>query len=121
MEPYIRKLLHNIVMRYDSYYVNAKVGNIIVDKDVMREFWISWYNLPSIMKLRDIRAADLGRLVSISGTVTRTSEVRPEILYGTYRCEECYSIIKDVEQEFKYTDVSISNAPVSIDNNNDVY
>lgn len=105
MDPYLRKLLQNLVRRYDTSYINAKVGNIIVEKDNLREFWISWYNLPSIMRLRDIRAADVGHLISISGTVTRTSEVRPEILYGTYRCEECYSIIKDVEQEFKYTEV----------------
>jgi len=45
-------------------------------------------------------------LVAITGTVTRTSEVRPELLYGTFRCDDCGTIVKDVEQQFKYTEVS---------------
>ncbi|WP_455409866.1 hypothetical protein [Lacticaseibacillus paracasei] len=36
--------------------------------------------------IRDLRTHKIGRLVSISGTVTRTSEVRPELLYGTFTC-----------------------------------
>lgn len=48
----------------------------------------------------------VGKLMSISGTVTRTSEVRPELLLGNYRCEMCDGVINDVEQQFKYTEVS---------------
>lgn len=47
----------------------------------------------------------IGQLMSISGTVTRTSEVRPELVSGTFRCEECRHIISDVEQQFKFTEV----------------
>lgn len=46
----------------------------------------------------------LGHLACITGTVTRTSEVRPELLFGTFRCLDCGSIVRDVEQEFKYTE-----------------
>ena len=48
-----------------------------------------------------------GHLVAISGTVTRTSEVRPELLFGSFRCQDCSSVIKDVEQEFKFSEVKI--------------
>jgi DNA replication licensing factor MCM6 len=48
----------------------------------------------------------LGELISISGTVTRTSEVRPELVSGTFACEVCRATIRDVEQQFKYTEVS---------------
>ena len=41
--------------------------------------------------------------MSVSGVVTRTSEVRPELLYGTFKCLECSSEIVDVAQQFKYT------------------
>ena len=47
----------------------------------------------------------LGTLTALTGTVTRTSEVRPELLFGTFKCEDCGTIMKDVEQEFKYTEV----------------
>jgi DNA replicative helicase MCM subunit Mcm2 (Cdc46/Mcm family) len=48
----------------------------------------------------------IGQLVSISGTVTRTSEVRPELVSGTFTCEGCQASVSHVEQQFKYTEVS---------------
>lgn len=53
-----------------------------------------------------MKMAHHGHLVRIGGTVTRTSEVRPELLFGTFACGDCGAIIKDVEQEFKYTEPS---------------
>ena len=47
------------------------------------------------------------QLVCISGTVTRTSQVRPLLLFGTFRCKDCDTIIRDVEQEFHYTQPSV--------------
>ena len=47
----------------------------------------------------------VGQLISISGAVTRTSIVRPELLYGTFQCEDCKTILHDIEQQFKYTEV----------------
>jgi DNA replication licensing factor MCM6 len=47
-----------------------------------------------------------GHLVAISGTVTRTSEVRPELLFGSFRCHDCSGVIRDVEQEFKFSEVT---------------
>ena len=47
----------------------------------------------------------IGALMSISGTVTRTSEVRPELLYGTFICEVCGGLVSEIEQQFKYTEV----------------
>jgi DNA replication licensing factor MCM6 len=51
----------------------------------------------------------IGQLASISGTVTRTSEVRPELISGTFSCEMCQTTIRDVEQQFKYTEVSCAS------------
>ncbi|KNC96457.1 MCM DNA helicase complex subunit MCM6 [Spizellomyces punctatus DAOM BR117] len=104
MEPYLRKAVQNMVREHDPEYLNIKVGNHVVDNNLVREFWIGWYGLANVRKLRELKMNLLGQLTSLSGTVTRTSEVRPELLYGTFRCEDCFSIIKDVEQEFKYTE-----------------
>lgn len=46
----------------------------------------------------------VGALVSFSGTVTRTSEVRPELLWGRFTCGECGAVSAPVEQQFKYTE-----------------
>ena len=56
-------------------------------------------------RLRELGTSEIGRLVSVTGVVTRTSEVRPELLQGTFKCLECGGVIKNVEQQFKYTEV----------------
>ena len=35
--------------------------------------------------------------------MTRTSEVRPELFLGTFRCMDCGTIARNVEQQFKFT------------------
>ncbi|KAK1256867.1 Protein PROLIFERA [Acorus gramineus] len=56
------------------------------------------------LRLRDLTTSEIGKLVSVTGVVTRTSEVRPELLQGTFKCLECGAVIKNVEQQFKYTE-----------------
>lgn len=34
--------------------------------------------------------------MALTGTVTRTTEVRPELLYATFRCEACNTVVADV-------------------------
>ena len=65
-------------------------------------------------RLRDLTTADIGKLVSVSGVVTRTSEVRPELLQGTFKCLECGAVVKNVEQQFKYTEVSSFSTSFSV-------
>jgi DNA replicative helicase MCM subunit Mcm2 (Cdc46/Mcm family) len=31
--------------------------------------------------------------------------VRPELLQGTFKCLDCGNVVKNVEQQFKYTEV----------------
>ncbi|KAI9042734.1 MCM DNA helicase complex subunit MCM6 [Aspergillus affinis] len=69
-------------------------------------FSLAFYNLPLVSRLRQLRTAQIGKLLSVSGTVTRTSEIRPELSLGTFICEQCKTVIPDVEQTFKYTEPS---------------
>jgi DNA replication licensing factor MCM6 len=54
-----------------------------------RTFTVGFTDLSTIETLRDISATKIGTLTAISGTVTRTTEVRPELLFATFRCEAC--------------------------------
>ncbi|KAL9645746.1 hypothetical protein ABK040_003478 [Willaertia magna] len=63
-------------------------------------------NLPDLLQIRQLRCCHIGQLVSISGTVTRTSEVRPELIEGIYSCAECSAISEPILQQFKYTEPS---------------
>lgn len=48
----------------------------------------------------------------ISGQVVRTHPVHPELVSGTFLCLDCQTVIKDVEQQFKYTQPNICRNPV---------
>ncbi len=72
-----------------------------------REFAVAFHNVPSYEGIRDLRMSRLGKLISIAGTVTRTSEVRPELVYGTFTCKDCGGVMHNVEQQFKYTEVGV--------------
>lgn len=76
-----------------------------------RDFWVSLYGLGVVNRLRELTTEKIGQLISISGTVTRTSEVRPELFVGTFRCEDCQSVIRGVEQQFKYTEPPMCTSP----------
>lgn len=56
------------------------------------------------LKLRDLKSANLGDLVSFKGTVTRTTQVRPELWLGAFKCKDCGTLIKDVKQDFVFTE-----------------
>jgi|LauGreSBDMM110SN_4_FD.fasta_scaffold298925_1 DNA replication licensing factor MCM6 len=60
---------------------------------------------------RDLKVEKIGHLSCFCGTVTRTSEVRPELYYGTFKCDSCMTVITDVEQQFKYTTPLICSNP----------
>lgn len=69
-----------------------------------RTFQISFFNLPTTHRIRDIRTDKIGSLISILGTVTRTSEVRPELYKASFTCDMCSAIVEGIEQTFKYTE-----------------
>lgn len=69
-----------------------------------REFFVSFYNLPTVERIRTVRTAKIGGLMSVCGTVTRTSEVRPELFYGSFQCRKCGTMHPGIEQQFQYTE-----------------
>ncbi len=97
MEPYLRSALKEFVRQHlGSSYSTKEDG-------AEREFWISFYNLGHNEKLRNLRSDKIGSLSQFIGTVTRTTEVRPELFTGAFRCLECMQMVSGVQQQFKYT------------------
>ncbi|XP_046883685.1 MCM6 minichromosome maintenance deficient 6, like [Hypomesus transpacificus] len=83
-------------------------GNIPPSK----EFYVAFSDFPFKQKIRELSSARIGTLLRISGQVVRTHPVHPELVSGTFRCLDCQSVVKDVEQQFKYTQPSICKNPV---------
>ena len=68
LDPYMKKALQNFVRAHLEDYVET-------DEHVEKEFWVSFFNLPLVERLRELKTGKIGKLVSFAGTVTRTSEV----------------------------------------------
>ncbi|KAK1751968.1 MCM2/3/5 family-domain-containing protein [Echria macrotheca] len=125
--PFLTTALHNMIAKYEPQYFRdhrqptasthhttggSTMGSATqsdrADKTSNQQtdklFSIAFYNLPLISRVRAMRARNIGQLLSISGTVTRTSEVRPELALATFICEACHSVVPDVEQTFRYTE-----------------
>ena len=90
-EPYLRKALTRFLVDH-GYQVEKR-----------KQFLLAIYNLPQINKIRDLKTNSLGRMMSIQGTVTRTTEVKPELMIGNFLCHECNTESGPVEQQYKYT------------------
>ena len=106
--PYIRRAVQNLVSDFEPEYLKINPTAAATDSVNLqsREFNVAFHHLSLVSGIRDLKTEKIGTLMSISGTVTRTSEVRPELLYGSFICEVCGGIVNDVEQQFKYTEVS---------------
>ncbi|KAF4180010.1 hypothetical protein CNMCM8694_003400 [Aspergillus lentulus] len=133
-QPFLTRALHNLIAKYEpEYFIShrqassassqasssmmAANASVTENPDLernMREktrhqqtdklFSLAFYNLPLVSRLRQLRTSQIGKLLSISGTVTRTSEIRPELSLGTFVCEQCKSVVSNVEQTFRYTE-----------------
>mmetsp|Transcript_57710 Transcript_57710/g.135451 ORF Transcript_57710/g.135451 Transcript_57710/m.135451 type:complete len:766 (+) Transcript_57710:89-2386(+) len=88
------------------------------DQTSLNEYNLSFYNLPEQIKLRDLKTDRIGCLSRITGTVTRTSEVRPELVLAHFQCTDCYTEQEPTEQQFKYTEPIICKNPTCANRRN---
>ncbi|KAL0944611.1 DNA replication licensing factor mcm6 [Colletotrichum truncatum] len=126
--PFLTAALHNMIAKYEPQYFRehrqptsssnqttsaasnvgsasqSEMGGKTSNQQTDKLFSIAFYNLPLVSRVRSLRAANIGQLLSISGTVTRTSEVRPELSLATFVCEACRTVVPNVEQTFRYTE-----------------
>lgn len=123
--PFLTKALHNMIAKYEPRYYrdHRQVGGSSnqttssssiagsasqseggPDQQTDKLFSVAFYNLPLVSRVRHLRTGNIGQLLSISGTVTRTSEVRPELSLATFMCEVCMTVVPNVEQTFRYTE-----------------
>ena len=125
--PFLHRALHETIAKYEPEYFkehrqpgasnssqsgssvyaggsSSEASNGIKSVNTDKLFTLAFYNLPLISRVRQLRSESIGHLLSISGTVTRTSEVRPELYMATFICEICQSVVANVEQIFRYTE-----------------
>lgn len=129
--PFLTRALHSLLAKYEPVYfkdhrqmtstssqANSSLtgnatneansqGDKTINQQTDKMFTLAFYNLPLVSRVRQLRTDQIGKLLSISGTVTRTSEVRPELALGTFNCEACNAVVPNIEQTFRYTEPTI--------------
>ena len=65
-------------------------------------FHARFVNLPEAHRihLRKIRSDHIGKLISVSGILTRASEVKPQLTIGMFKCRSCGEKIDIVQGEY---------------------
>ena len=105
-EPTLRKCVEDFVYKY----LKKDSAAPLAPEFQNRNYYLSVYNLPTVRRLRDLRSEQVGELLAMSGTVTRTSEVRPELIVGCFVCNECDEPFNNVDQQFRYTEPPMCQA-----------
>lgn len=106
MEKYNQNLAQTIIEEYYRIYpfLCQAVKNFIKDHSEEKsdkDCFVSFVDVPTRHKVRELTTTKIGTLIRISGQVVRTHPVHPELVSGTFVCLECQTVIKDVEQQFK--------------------
>ncbi|KAF7352478.1 DNA helicase [Mycena venus] len=98
--------IQKVLLQFEPEYLKINPSAATIDSANLqsRDFNVAFYNMPLVSGIRSLRTEKIGTLMSISGTVTRTSEVRPELLSGSFICEICGGLVDEIEQQFKYTE-----------------
>ncbi|XP_047539707.1 DNA replication licensing factor Mcm6 [Vanessa atalanta] len=122
VEKYNQNLATTIIEEYYRIYpfLNQAILNYVLSladssmkKDLQdKECYISFVDVPTRHKVRELTTAKIGTLIRISGQIVRTHPVHPELVLGTFVCLDCQTVIKNVEQQFKYTIPTICRNPV---------
>ncbi|XP_048486501.1 DNA replication licensing factor Mcm6 isoform X3 [Plutella xylostella] len=122
VEKYNQNLATTIIEEYYRIYpfLNQAILNYVlgfadtnVKKDLHdKECYISFVDVPTRHKVRELTTTKIGTLIRISGQIVRTHPVHPELVSGTFVCLDCQTVIKNVEQQFKYTLPTICRNPV---------
>ncbi|MEM4330904.1 MAG: minichromosome maintenance protein MCM [Candidatus Pacearchaeota archaeon] len=58
------------------------------------------------IRIRDIRARNLGKMISVEGIVRQASEVRPQVINAKFECTSCGSIVSVLQLEKKFQEPS---------------
>lgn len=69
------------------------------------EFYLSIIDVQTKHQVRHLTSDKVGKLIRISGQVVRTHQVHPELCIGTFVCDDCGVTVRNVVQQFKYTQV----------------
>ena len=106
-EPYLRRAAQSFVL-----HQHPQLTVTLTAQRQSISFFVALYNLPTAPRsIRRLKMQDVGTLASVSATVTRTSDVRPELVTASFRCNKCGLLASKVPQQFQFTRPTICRNP----------
>ena len=105
-EPFLRRAIQTFVLE-----LHPELDDPSNSEPYNELFFVAIHNLPVTFPVRNLRTDKIGQLSSVSGTVTRTSEVRPELLIGSFRCNKCGLLAENVHQQYHFTRPTLCRNP----------
>ncbi len=84
----------NICEVFETYSLNL----------IGRPLGISFFNASMRLPMRGLRSEVVGELITFRGIATRSSQVRPELWKGMFRCRDCGTKIGPVKQNHRYVE-----------------
>lgn len=103
VDPFLRSAVYDFIKQHQPEHTEVKSQS--------RQFFVSFKNHPNVVQIRDLKTDKIGQLATFEGTVTRSSQVRPELLIAQFRCHDCQTVVKNVVQQFKFTEPTICPNP----------
>jgi DNA replicative helicase MCM subunit Mcm2 (Cdc46/Mcm family) len=111
-EPYLRRATKEFLLAHHPELDRENGGGGAGPaRSSVNSYFVAIYNAPTVFPVRALRTGTIGRFSSISGTVTRSSDVRPELLVGSFRCRKCGLVAPDVMQQYHLTRPSLCRNP----------
>lgn len=80
----MRKLVY-----FDIYFAILGRNIIFLIIFYFSEIYFKDSSLSKILPIREVKAVNIGKLVTVRGIVTRSTEVKPMISVATYTCDQC--------------------------------
>ena len=99
-EPFLNAAVAAFVARHAPEYARVAAAK-------SRTFCAAFHGVGAPLRLRELTTQRVGQLVAVCGTVTRTSEVRPELVRGAFSCDVCGTVVRDVAQQNAYTEPAV--------------
>jgi DNA replication licensing factor MCM6 len=104
VQPALLKALNTFIRS-----INSEITEWVASSP--HPFGLGFYNLGEVRGLRSLQTRGLGQLQALGGTVTRTTDVKPELVLGVFECPDCSREISGIEQQFKFTEPAICPNP----------
>lgn len=105
-ESFLRRAIHSFVLE-----LHPELDDPSSKTPYRQIYFVAVHHLPAVAPVRELRTDQISRLSAVSGTVTRTSEVRPELLIGSFRCNACGLLAENIAQQYHFTRPTICRNP----------